>query len=75
MEQSTYPGLSFPAYYDLNGKPAIIRTGGTLPLVLTRGQWEGHYDPPQFRMDAERITKEEFEKLVAEAGGQTLDAG
>ena len=69
MEKSAYPGMSFPSYFELNGKPAIIRNGGMLPEVLTNGVWEGHYDPPKFRYDAERITKEEFDKLVAEQSG------
>lgn len=66
---SAYPGLTFPAYYDLNGKPAVIQSGGTLPQVLEHGSWVIYYDPPKFRMDAERITKEEFDALVKAQSG------
>ena len=61
--------LTTPAYYELNGKPTTIPDGGMLPQVLTNGTWAWHYDTPKFRMDAERITKEEFDQMVAEAGG------
>ena len=64
-----YPGLTFPAYYDLDGNPAVIPDGLTLPSVLKNGRWETDYDPPTFRREAERVTKEQFETLVRESGG------
>lgn len=62
-----YPGLTFPAYYDLDGNPAVIQDGLSLPQVLQNGQWETTDDPPTFRREAERITQEEFYRLVRES--------
>jgi hypothetical protein len=67
MEPTAYPEMSVPAYFALNGTPAIIGPGSLLPQVLNNGRWEFHYDPPKFRTDAVPITKEEFDKLVSDA--------
>jgi hypothetical protein len=72
MGLSIYPGLSIPAYFDLNDLPVVVRDGTSLPQVLKNGRWETLYEPGPVKLfhEAERITKEEFDQLVAQSGGR-----
>lgn len=64
-----YPGLSTPAYFDFHGYPAVITGPRSMPKVLRPShpdKWEMYEDLPNFNYEADRITREKFDKLVGE---------
>jgi len=61
-----YPDMIVPAYFHLNGTPVRVLDPAGLPEKLTRGQWEPMDDPIAFRHDCERISQDEFERMVSQ---------
>lgn len=66
MELTLYPGVTkYPFYLEMDGFALIVHGPKEYPQQLNReGQWVT-VDDARFRMDADRISKEEFDELVA----------
>ena len=72
MTPSLYPGLTLPAYFEMDGIPVRILRHNGLPERLRKGGvWEPFADPQIFSEQAFPIDKDEFDGMVSryDSGG------
>jgi hypothetical protein len=54
-------------YYEYNGIPAQWDgKGGTIPKLFVGGEWTPYYKLDKFWSEAQKISKDEFNELVAQ---------
>ena len=70
-----YPDMELPAYFEMDGLPVRIMQPDELPEKRRLdGQWED-IDDPYWSHKAQRITEEDFRKLVnGQSGGGSTPA-
>ena len=51
-------------YYDYNDIPAFWNDG-ELPRILVNREWVRYYDLRRFGLNAQKISRDEFDRLVA----------